>query len=261
MKPTGTRLMRAATRAVASTLIPISAKRGTSLFCASALACSIVNAADLVLQYDFEKHTPAVVVDTSGNGLHGEIWGSSPNCFGTGFSRKALKLGGIDDMLLVPDDPLLDVDAFSLLAWVRYTPSGWDRFEVMEKAGAFWINIRADTKRVRAGGFFGGCVASSYWMNVDSAARVLANEWTHVAATYDGYDLRVFVNGVESGAVGVRVQGPVCRNTEPLVIGAKYRTIPPPTEEAFYKGLIDSVRVFDAALSEVEIRREMFRNH
>lgn len=235
-------------------------KRKVIGFCALALFCSMVNAADLVLKYNFEKDTPAFVADTSGNGLHGEIWGSSPKFFGAGFSRKALKLGGIDDMLLVADDPLLDVGAFSLMAWVRYSPSGWDRFEVMEKAGAYWINIRADTKRVRAGGFFGGCVASKYWMNVDSAARVLANEWTHVAATYDGYDLRVFVNGVESGVVGVRVQGPVCRNTEPLVIGAKCRTIPPPTEEAFYKGLIDSVRVFDAALSEAEIRREMFRN-
>ena len=56
-----------------------------------------------------------------------------------------------------------------MAAWVRYLPLVHDdRWEVFEKAGAYWMNIRTDTRRLRVGGFFGGCTGSQYWKYVDS---------------------------------------------------------------------------------------------
>ena len=49
-------------------------------------------------------------------------------------------------------------------AWVRYLPLVHDnRWEEFEKAGAYRMNIRTDTGRLRVGGFAGGCTGSRSW--------------------------------------------------------------------------------------------------
>jgi hypothetical protein len=117
----------------------------------------------------------------------------------------------------VPDADPLDVNHYTLAAWVRYLPDDQARQEVLEKAGSYWMNIRLDTGQLRAGGFYGGCVTSPLrktWWFLDSTAVIAPDTWTHVASTYDGQYLRVYVNGEPSGQLLVpsAALGPVCRN-------------------------------------------------
>lgn len=219
----------------------------------------LASAEALVLEYTFTSDKGVFVTDTSGNGLDGTILGSGTKHFGSGFSGRGLKLNGIDDYVLVPDDPLFDLDQYTLMAWVKFKPNLWDREEVIEKNGAFWMNIRQDTQRVRVGGFFGGCGDTMYYHKFDSTGIVPIDTWTHVAATYNGSLLKIYINGVLSGKSAVPVPGPVCVNIEPLSVGAKHATLPPPKDVAYLFGKMDSIRIFDSALPGWRIKQEMIK--
>ena len=216
----------------------------------------------LVLEYKFTSDNGSIASDTSGNDLNGDIEGGGTWHFAAGVAGggRGLKLNGIDNFILVSDNPIFDFNQYTVMAWIKLKPSAWDRQEVMEKAGSFWVNIRKNTRKVRVGGFFGGCRNGASYFILDSNKVVPDNAWTHVAATYDGAILRIYINGVLSGKSPVLVPGPVCVNTEPLAIGAKHRTIPPPEDAAFFNGGMDTVRIFDAALPGWRIKQEMLKN-
>lgn len=214
-------------------------------------------AESLILEYKFTTDSGKSVMDSSGNDLDGTIIGAGTNHFGAGFSGRGLKLNGINNHVLVPDNPIFDVHRYTLMAWIKFRPNQWDREEVMEKAGAFWMNIRQDTRRVRVGGFYGGCANDMYYFKLDSTGTVPVDTWTHVATSYDGTTLRIFINGVLSGKSAVPVPGPVCVNIEPLSIGSKHRIISPPEDAAFFLGNMDSIRIFEGVLPAWRIKQEM----
>ena len=139
-----------------------------------------------------------------------------------------------------------------LAAWVRYTgvenDQTLDRWEVLEKAGAYWMNIRTDG-RVRVGGFYGGCLNPN-WKYFDSPNPIPVNTWTHLASTYNGSQLTIWVNGVKVASRAIT--GTTCSNNEPLAVGAKNA----PAKgllEAFMDGNLDDVRIYNRPLSAAEI--------
>ena len=75
------------------------------------------------------------------------------------------------------------------------------------------------------------------------------NTWTHLAGTYDGAVLRLFVNGVE--VANIPVSGPMPTSTGPLRIGGNSLW------KEFFKGRIDEVRIYNRALSPAEIGAAM----
>jgi hypothetical protein len=212
---------------------------------------------NLVLLYKFNADTTSSIKDSSTNGLTGTLVNADPDtAFVTGAPGKKLGLQLVASerqYVDVPESSALDVDRFTLAAWIRYTGVSTDdthgRWEVLEKAGAYWLNIRTDGK-VRAGGFFGGCVNSQYWTYLDSNRTVPTSVWTHVAATYNGSKLSLYINGQRTGSLDVT--GATCSNDEPLAIGAKNA----PAKgvlEAFWDGRLDDVRIYDKALTATRI--------
>ena len=212
----------------------------------------------LVLYYPMESLTQGSTPDASGSSLNGRVVAA------TGTARLASSLKGYGRALVldgqahqyvdVPTSPVLDVNTYTLSAWVRYTGVENDktlgRWEVMEKAGAYWMNVRTNGL-VRVGGFYGGC-ANPNWQNFDSTRAVPVGRWKHVAETYDGTWLRVYIDGRAAGAK--RVTGRTCVSGEPLAVGAKNN----PTKgllEAFWDGRLDEVRIYGRALSATEVRQ------
>jgi hypothetical protein len=128
-------------------------------------------------------------------------------------------------------------------------PSTLGRWEVLEKAGAYWLNVRT-TGQVRAGGFFGGCADDRFWRYADSTRTVPVGTWTHVAATYDGSRLRLFIGGRPAGSIAVT--GRTCANNEPLAVGAKDAPALG-ILEAFWDGRLDDVRIYRRALSAAAV--------
>ena len=212
----------------------------------------------LVLHYAMEALPAGTVPDDSASALDGRPVTDAaaprlvPSLGGYG---NALELTGSDHQYVaVPRSPALDVDRFTLSAWVRYTgvpnDKTFGRWEVLEKAGAYWMNVRTDG-RVRVGAFLGGC-SNADWQYLDSTRAVPVSAWRHLAATYDGSWLRIYIGGAAAGAK--RVTGRTCASTEPLAVGAKIN----PTKglsEAFWDGRLDDVRIYGRALGLDGVRR------
>src|SRR5258707_7115543 len=94
------------------------------------------------------------------------------------------------------------------------------------------------------GGTFNGAV--DYF----AAPTALAvNAWSHVALTWDGSTMRLYINGVE--AENHARTGTLQSTTTPLRIGNNS-----PYGE-FFQGLIDEVRIYNRTLSAVEIQTDM----
>lgn len=210
----------------------------------------------MVLRYAFDGQHHGFIPDLSGSGLDGSVIAPAgakvlkPSLAGY---DKAIQLDGQQhEYVAVPVEPVLDLNQFTIAAWIRYTgvenDQTFGRWEVLEKAGAYWLNIRTNGA-VRAGGFFGGCTSAS-WQFLDSSRHVKAGAWRHVAATYDGSQLTIYIGGKAAGSMPVT--GRTCASAEPLAVGAKNN----PTKgllEAFWDGRLDEVRLYDHALTQAEV--------
>jgi hypothetical protein len=84
---------------------------------------------------------------------------------------------------------------------------------------------------------------------LQGGARLTANVWAHLAATYDGAMLRLYVNGVQ---VASRAQtGLITTTTGPLRTGGNA------IWGEYFQGRLDEVRVYNRALSQAEIQADM----
>lgn len=77
---------------------------------------------------------------------------------------------------------------------------------------------------------------------------IIYNEWTHLAATYDGTTLRFYVNGImEDSMLSTFIPTP----SAPLRIAAGNTETT--TANYFFPGALDEVRIWDYARTETQI--------
>ena len=102
-------------------------------------------------------------------------------------------------------------------------------------------------RRLRARLKAGGSTATL----VADRGRVALDTWHHVAATYDGAALALFLDGEQVGSTPKT--GAIDANAAAAVwIGAN-----PPTAYAPFRGLIDDVRILDTALDAAGVKALM----
>lgn len=106
-------------------------------------------------------------------------------------------------------------------------------------------NVSGGRELVPAGGgTFGGST-----LHADGRRAEPVNRWSHVALTYDGARLRLYVDGAQVSSRAIT--GTIRKTTDPMWIGGNH-----PYGE-YFEGLIDEVRVYDRALSPSQLRAEM----
>ena len=203
-------------------------------------------ATGLVAAYSFNEGTGTTVADASGNKNTGSITGATWTTQGR--SGGALSFNGTSNLVLIPSSASLNVSAaMTLEAWIYPTASqsGW-RTIMQREVDAYFLNASNDTGALRpsGGGTFRGTVAF-----VTGTTANPVNAWTHVALTYDGATLRLYVNGVLTASQART--GAVQTNSSPLRIGGNS-----PYGE-YFQGRIDEVRVYNRALSQAEIQTDM----
>ncbi len=204
-----------------------------------------------VAAYNFDAGSGTTLADVTGRGHDGQIAGANWSVAG-GKSGGALSFDGVDDWVTIPDAADLDLTTgLTLEAWVRPAAAdGWRSVLLKESAGppaglayALYAN-GADTNRPGAFANTGGSDLSAR-----GTAKLPVNAWAHLAATYDGVTLRLYVNGIEVGSKPVTQ---ALRQTDnPLRIGGNA------VWGEYFAGLIDDVRVYDRALSAAEVARDM----
>ena len=199
----------------------------------------------LVAAFSFNEGTGTTVTDSSGNHNNGTIvngtWTTS------GKYGNALVFNGSNAIVTVPDAASLDLtNAMTLEAWVdpSVVNSAW-RDLIYKGNDNYYLEGTSSSGSVPAvGGTFGG--ANS---NVYGTAALSANAWTHLAATYDGMTLRLYVNGTQVSSAART--GSFGASTNPLQIGGDS------IYGQYFNGAIDEVRVYNVALTQAQIQSDM----
>lgn len=232
-----------------------------------------------VIEYLFDEPLASgSVLDSAGNHHARNLPGPNNTApeYGPGYTGTALALDGDGDFLNIGDVP--PMRRYTIMAWIKPLPPIPQTFvpsiaeevprannEVLEKIGEYWLNVRDDTRKLRAGGRFVNSTEdcdgsiSGHQVTVDSSVPIPRRKWTHVAMTYSGSHLTVFVNGKVSGKVATPTSR--CDSAWPFVIGAKYS---PYAYAEWSKGMvtnnfhgaIDCFKVFDSALSPARVAAE-----
>lgn len=230
------------------------------------------------VEYLFDEPPSSTVLDSTGNYSATNLPGpdNTAPVYGSGYSGTGLVLDGDGDFLDIGDIP--GSQRFTVMAWVRHLAPVAQTFvpgvatelarknnEVIEKIGEYWLNLRDDTQRLRAGGRFVGSASectsgiSGVLLNVDSSEPVPYGTWTHVAMSYTGAYLKVFVNGKFSAQVAT--PSAKCDSVWPAVIGAKYSPYsydehPNGIVTNNFHGTMDCFKIFDTALTASQIAAE-----
>ncbi|HEY5232223.1 MAG TPA: S8 family serine peptidase [Verrucomicrobiae bacterium] len=87
---------------------------------------------------------------------------------------------------------------------------------------------------------------------VYSTSTIPLNQWTHLAATYDGTSLKIFVNGILEGQAAYN-QG-IFPGTDPLGIGVINGGVSEGQYTSPFSGHIDETSIYQRALSASEIQ-------
>ncbi|KPL12368.1 MAG: hypothetical protein AMS26_18165 [Bacteroides sp. SM23_62] len=91
------------------------------------------------------------------------------------------------------------------------------------------------------------------WFYQDGTTTITTNKWYHLAATYDGSNLRIFVNGEEEGSAPV--SDTMARTTDNFRIGSRNAYVTTTNTN----GIIDEARIWDVPRTREEIRASMNR--
>jgi hypothetical protein len=155
----------------------------------------------------------------------------------------ALVFNGTSGLVNINDSPSLRLTTgMTLEAWVN--PS------VVNSAWRDVIYKGNDNYYLEATSPNGGRPAAAGTIGKTYGTTALApNTWTHLAVTYDGATIRLYVNAGQVSSLTSTATIPT--STNPLQIGGDS------IYGQFFQGVIDEVRVYNRALSQTEIQTDM----
>ena len=195
--------------------------------------------------YGFNEGGGALLTDLSGNGNNGTITGATWTTLGK--YGNALSFNGSNALVTVNNAPSLQLtSAMTLEAWVFPTTvnNTWRDAIYKGNDNYYLMAMSNNASHPVAGAILGGAYGEAIGPNA-----LTANTWTHLAATYDGATVRLYVNGVQ---VASRAQtGFIATSTNPLQIGGDS------IYGQYFAGRIDETRIYNRALSPAEIQSDM----
>ncbi len=225
---------------------------------------------DLVGYWAFNEGKGDIASDSSGNGNFGQLakWAGNAGYIPPGsepedayvqaavvestFSRTYWQeFDGLGDYVEVPDSRSLDlIDALTLEAWINFEEGGTYNPRIVSKGWTthtgyeFALESTGKKRRLGLDGGSMNCVFSN--------SRLAAGRWYHVAVTYDGIEVCLYINGMLDQVS--EAAAPMPTNDVSLNIGRNSETF-----ADNYKGRISEVRIWNRARTADEIYRDMQR--
>jgi hypothetical protein len=198
----------------------------------------------MVGNWKFDEGAGNTAEDSSGYGNDGTLY-NNPTWV-DGKYGKALSFDGVDDRIEAPhSDSLAMTQEYTIGAWVYWRGVGsvppWGNILVKVGPDNYGLWIHEDGYVHHCLTFSGG---SRECFNTASGV-VPTNEWVYIAGTFDGNNVKTYVNGEVWEWTRV---GTLESSTGVLRIGAHSPSW------ALMNGVIDEVRIYSRALSEEEIK-------
>jgi hypothetical protein len=192
---------------------------------------------NLVASYSFENN----VQDNSGNGLNGTIIGNPT--FIEGIAGMGLSFDGVNDYVDFGNNEAFNItEQITLSAWINTNDSGNGQDNPYVSKGDHAYAIKHSYANQMQ--FF---IYDGDWFAADARVNDSFNgEWHHVAGTYNGMELKAYVDGklasttAHEGSIEVQPNNlNIARNSEET--------------DRYYDGVIDEVKIYNRALSQLEI--------
>ncbi|MBC8233521.1 LamG domain-containing protein [bacterium] len=183
------------------------------------------------------------VEDSSGNGHDGKFIGNDIK-WADGKFEKALEFPGVGgNRVDIPHEDSLTLAEWTITAWAKQKPTGgaWAVVLVKDPANGiqnYALDMNGD------GLVFSEVTAGGNWSDCGSVTKVYDEEWHFLAASYDGKNLHVYVDGKHEKE---QAFAKADDNTAPVTIGDRLDGSQP------INGIIDDVGLFSVALSEKDI--------
>jgi glucose/arabinose dehydrogenase/PKD repeat protein len=200
----------------------------------------------LVAAYGFNEGAGTTLTDVSGHGHPGTLAG--PTWSASGRNGGALTFDGVNDVVSIADHNELDLtNGMTLEAWVKPSALGtaWRTVIFKEQAAhmTYALYANTSTSRPAAQAYVGG------QRDARGTSALATGAWAHLAGTYDGTTLRLYVNGAQAATLAT--SGSMTVSTGQLKLGGNA------IWGEWYAGLIDDVRVYNRALSASELQSDM----
>jgi hypothetical protein len=210
------------------------------------LSLAVSTQADLVAYWSFDEGSGTTAYDSSGNGLDGTLNGDPQWVIGK--VGGALEFDG-DDSVEIPHNDLLSItDEITITAWTYMNANASGEMSIVSKGGWAANDLPYELTETPGGVIF--------WQFYDDGGRDTcapssppAEEWHHIAATYDGQIFKCYIDGELADEWAYAGTMPV--NTASVTIGQRSRG------GTYFNGIIDEVAIFNRALSEDEIPTTM----
>jgi len=164
--------------------------------------------------------------------------------------RIGLVFDGVDDYVTIGDYPGLNVSTnLTMEAWIKPTGAGTGTNIIVNKEGEYEMAINATTGEVMWA--FDNIDPDWNWHY--TGYFVPANEWTHLAVTYDNGVVNTYANGVlveaYSGSGSIGDNYPAFNQ---LQIGGRENAV---TQR--FDGHIDEVRIWNTTRTQLDIQTDM----
>ncbi|MBU4077264.1 MAG: LamG domain-containing protein, partial [Euryarchaeota archaeon] len=197
----------------------------------------------LIGYWNFDEGSGEIAHDLSGYNNNGTIYGA---LWVDGKSGKALSFDGINNYVEIPDSPDLQFsDVFSVDLWIlmnnlpaKEVPILFKGSDNIHRNYNYRINADIDGRLV-----LGVCSPTKeyYWY---SKAKIKTGKWMHFVLTSDGSVIKFFVDGNFDSEL---------KTIAPYEVYYGY-PIRINWNEKPFNGIIDEVRIYNYALTEVEIK-------
>lgn len=231
-----------------------------STSCVNPFSLTTTSGANLYLNFNEAKGT--IAHDLSGYGSNGTFYGETFND-GTSYSSStptdlhtssgkygnALFFNGINDYVSVPTstsiDPAGGMAQITMATWV-YDASGTGNYQIAVMKGITdaEIDVLPESNVVR----WGITNITGNRTVKDTNVGFVLNKWFHLAITYDGSSIKLYVNGTlqdsQSATGNIRSSG------TGILLGSYQNSY-------WFNGTIDEVRIYNRTLNQTEIQADM----
>jgi len=198
--------------------------------------------AGLIAHYKFDETSGTTAADSSGNGNIGALTNMAGTEWTTGKVGGALDFDGTNDYVRVADHSSLNpTNNITFSAWINQSsfPHSWNeilmKYESPQVAG-YEIYV-SGSGRPRVGMALNGVKTS-----LDAITAIQTQKWYHVAGTYDGAEIKLYIDGVLNNSRSAT--GNISVSSEDLMFGGHV---------AANNVIIDEIRIYDHALSAGEV--------